>query len=102
MTANTQETAENAGLNLPKVLTLRRNTANSPLSLKEKPIKVKNLRDAKKLLSRILVAFQRGELEGREAKDLAYLLSVWVQIVKDADLEERIRLLEAKTGGKEI
>ena len=94
------ETKQIERLEVPKVLTLRRNTANSPRSLKEKPIRVKNLRDAKKLLARLLVAFQRQELDGREAKDLAYLLSVFVQIVKDADIEERVRLLEEKTEGR--
>jgi len=91
------ETKQIERLEVPKVLTLRRNTANSPRSLKEKPIRVKNLRDAKKLLARLLVAFQRQELDGRKAKDLAYLLSVYVSIVKDSDLEERLRILEERT-----
>ena len=91
------ETKQIERLEVPKVLTLRRNPDNSPRSLKEKPIKVKNLRDAKKLLARILVAFQRDELAVRQAKDLAYLLSVYVSIVKDSDLEERLRILEERT-----
>ncbi len=86
---------ENTALFPPKVLDLRKETANSPgISVMEKPVRVKNLKDAKKLLGRLLVAFQRGEIGGRDAKDLAYLLSVWVQIVKDVELEERLKNLE--------
>jgi len=86
---------ENRALFPPKVLDLRKETANSPsISVMEKPVRVKNLKDAKKLLGRLLVAFQRGEIGGRDAKDLAYLLSVWVQIVKDVELEERLKNLE--------
>ena len=84
------------GTNSPKFLKLRNLRRNSPLSLRENPIRVRNLRDAKKLLSRLLVSFQRGEVEGREAKDLAYLLSVFVQVVKDAELEKRIDRLEER------
>ena len=91
---------EKEGSNLPKVLNLRRDKKNSPLSLKEKPIRVKNLRDAKKLISRLLVAFQREEIDGRNAKDLAYLLTVFIQIVKDGELEERLTKLENNINNK--
>jgi hypothetical protein len=85
---------------VPKVLSLRRPARNTPISLREKPLRVRSLRDAKKLLARILVAFQRGEMGGRDAKDLAYLLSVWVQIAKDVELEERLVMLENHFGRK--
>ena len=91
---------EKEGSNLPKVLNLRRDKKNSPLSLKEKPIRVKNLKDAKKLISRLLVAFQREEIDGRNAKDLAYLLSVFIQICKDVELEDRLTKLENNIDNK--
>jgi predicted nucleotidyltransferase len=59
-------------------------------------MRVKNLKDAKRLMSRLLVAFQRGDTDNRDAKDLAYLLSVYVQIVKDSEIEERIAMLEER------
>ncbi len=92
-----QENTEKSARNLPQVLTLRRGTKKSPVPLKEEPIRVKNLKDAKKLLSRLLVSFQREEVDSRQAKDLAYLISVFIQAVKDAELEERIKVLEDKT-----
>jgi len=82
-----------------KVLSLRRGGKNPSLSLEEKPIRVRNLKDAKKLLGRLLVAFQRKEVDNRDAKDLAYLVSVYVQVLKDAELEQRIAKLEEKTNG---
>ena len=78
----------------PKVLKLRGDRKNTPPSLKEKPIRVRNLKDAKKLIGRLLVAFQREEIDGRNAKDLAYLLTVFIQIVKDVELDERLTKLE--------
>jgi hypothetical protein len=68
-------------------------------SLAERPIRIRTLRDARRLMGRIIVAFQRGEIGGRDAKDLAYLISVYVQVAKNADLEDRIINLENKVGG---
>lgn len=59
-----------------------------------KPVVVRDARSAKRLLGRLIVALQKREITGCEAKDLCYLLSVYVQIHRESDLEERIVKLE--------
>jgi hypothetical protein len=90
------ESGKNSIVYPAKLLALQGDRRNSPALLKERPIRVGNLKDAKKLLARLLVAFQRGEIDGRDAKDLAYLLSVFIQLAKDVELEERVKQLEHK------
>lgn len=67
---------------------------STPSALERKPIVVRDARSAKRLLGRLIVAMQKREVLGSEAKDLCYLLSVFVQIHRDSDLEERIVKLE--------
>lgn len=59
-----------------------------------KAIRVKNVKQAKRLLSRIITQFQRGEITDYEAKTLCYLLISLVSICKDIDFEERITKIE--------
>ena len=69
--------------------------ASLMLTPRPRPVKVRKLKDAKRLLSRLIVQLQAGTIAGQDAKDLCYLLSTFVQIVRDADLEQRIEKLEA-------
>lgn len=78
-----------------KVLPIKRNVKDVQ-SLKQKPVRVRSGKDAKKLLSRLLVAFQRGEVANDEARTIAHLLSVFIQIEKEIELLERIEKLEAR------
>ncbi len=87
---------EKQGANTPKVLSLRQGGRNSPLSLKERPVRVRSLKDAKKLLARLLVGFQRGEIQGEDARTLCHIISTYIQLVKDLDLEARIVELEER------
>ena len=59
-----------------------------------KPVKIRQLKDAKRLLSKLITEFQKGTINGRAAKDLTYLVISFVQIAKDIDLEDRIQALE--------
>ncbi len=68
------------------------------LPLPKKPIEVRNLRTAKRLLSRIITAFQRNEIEDSRAKTLAYLLVSYVSLTRDYEFEERISKLEQMKG----
>jgi len=67
---------------------------STPSALERKPIVVRDARSAKRLLGRLIVAMQKREILRSEAKDLCYLLSVFVQIHRESDLEERIVKLE--------
>lgn len=61
-------------------------------------VRVRTLKDAKRLLSRLITQLQAGTIEGKNAKDLTYVLSVFVQVVKDSDIEERLTKLEEANG----
>jgi len=63
-----------------------------------RPIRVNNVKQARKLLSRLIYGLQKGEISGRTAKDLCYLLSVFISIVRETETEERITELERKAG----
>ena len=61
--------------------------------VKAKPaIKITNLKSAKRLLGRLIYDLQRGTVSSQLAKDLTYLLNVYVNIFKV--YENELRLLE--------
>jgi hypothetical protein len=68
----------------------------NPQPLLDVNIKVNNLKSAKRLLGKLISRFISGEIENQDAKDLAYLVSVYVSVVKDAEIEQRIKSLEEK------
>lgn len=52
------------------------------------------MKDAQRLLSRLIHEFQKGTLDDRWAKTLCYLVTAYVSVAKDSELEERLRRLE--------
>ncbi|NLT52753.1 MAG: hypothetical protein GXX85_17755 [Ignavibacteria bacterium] len=58
------------------------------------PIKLTSVKHAKRLLSRMVYQMQTGEISGQFAKDLAYLLTVYIQLFNQAEMQERIEKLE--------
>ncbi|MEI7812622.1 MAG: hypothetical protein WCJ01_09370 [Ignavibacteria bacterium] len=48
---------------------------------------IKNIRDAKDVLSKLIRGFCRGEIEDTQAKTLCYLLTSFVNISKEAEIE---------------
>lgn len=61
-----------------------------------KPGRLTNLKDAKRLCSRLIRSFIKGEVSGNDAKTLSYLLSTYVTIAQGSDIEERLDELETK------
>ncbi len=57
-------------------------------------MRVRNIQDARRLLSRLILQLQTGAIEGRQAKDLTYILISYVQIARESDLEVRLEELE--------
>ena len=86
--------AKNKASEQPQQTELPAVMGSTPSALERKPIVVRDARSAKRLLGRLIVAMQKREILRSEAKDLCYLLSVFVQIHRDSDLEERIVKLE--------
>jgi len=56
--------------------------------------RIRTAKDAKKLYSRLISGFCKGEIAGDDAKTLAYLLSGFIQTCTAAEIEERIEALE--------
>lgn len=57
-------------------------------------IKVTNLKQAKRLLSRMIYDLQTGTIENQTAKDLTYLLVSYVNVFKQYEIEQRLDLIE--------
>lgn len=64
------------------------------------PVEVHTVKDAKRLLSRLITQLQEGEIENRTAKDLAYLLQIYVNTIREHELEERLTAIEHKLQGE--
>jgi hypothetical protein len=58
--------------------------------------KIRDISDAKNLLSKIISEFMKGNLQNQEAKTLCYLLINYVSICKDSDLEARLHEIESQ------
>lgn len=50
-------------------------------------VAVNNVRSARRLLSRVISQYQKGEIDETYAKTIAYLLQVYVSLFKDAETE---------------
>lgn len=61
-------------------------------------IRIGDVRSAKRLLSRVLMLLQRGEIEESLAKTITYVASNFVTIMRDSDLEDRMSKLEEMIG----
>jgi hypothetical protein len=69
-----------------------------PKKLKEgyTPVKVTNLKNAKRLLSKLIYELQAGKISNQDAKDLTYLLVSFVNVFKQYETEQRISELERR------
>ena len=59
-------------------------------------IKVNNVKQAKRLLSKLIYGLQTGEIDSRKAKDITYLLSVMITVIKETEFDERLKELEKR------
>jgi hypothetical protein len=59
-------------------------------------INVTNIKQAKRLLTRIIRGYQENRYTDKKVKTLAYLLQVMVQIVKEFEFNERLSKLEER------
>jgi hypothetical protein len=55
---------------------------------------IRNVKDAKKMLSKLIHAFQLGTLTSEPAKTLCYLIISYVSIIRDHEIEQRLAALE--------
>ena len=47
-------------------------------------------------MHKLIYGLQTGEIDSRKAKDLTYLLSVFITVVKETEFDERLKELEKK------
>jgi hypothetical protein len=73
--------------------------STTPLFGGLKPVTVNDAKSARRLFSRLISGFQKGEIEGQAAKTLSYLLVSFLQACSDAEIERRMDALEKKKGG---
>jgi len=59
-------------------------------------ISVTNLKNAKRFMSKLISNFVSGRIINQDAKDLSYLVTVFIMACREADIEERIKKLEEK------
>lgn len=79
-----------------KVVSLDKvNEGYSPII--EKPVRIRAVKDAKRLLSKLIYEFQIGRLSSQPAKDLTYMLINYVNICTQVEFEERLQKLESET-----
>lgn len=62
--------------------------------LLSKPIRIRKVKDAKRLLAKLIYGLQTGEINSQHAKDITYLLTSYVNIATVTDFEERLKKLE--------
>ena len=62
---------------------------------------VRTAKAARKYLARLLVAFQRGEIDSVNAKTSVYILSEYLRATETSSFEEKINLIEQKLKKKE-
>ncbi len=57
-------------------------------------VRIRDIRSCKRLLGRLIVQLQKGEIGETTAKTLCFLLTSYAQIASASDFEERLAKLE--------
>lgn len=57
-------------------------------------VRLKTIGDVSVFLAKVINQFNRDEIEAAKASKLGYLCNIMVGLLKDSELEERVRLLE--------
>jgi hypothetical protein len=92
----TSKKGRNSKTNRLQVLNLKGNSESHP-SLLGKPIRISKVRDARRLLGKLILEFQKGNIANQDAKDLCYLVTSYVNVAVQSDFEERLQQLEDNT-----
>jgi hypothetical protein len=57
-------------------------------------IRLRNIRDARRFLSKVILKFNQRGIKDSDAKTICYLLNCYVNITRDSDFENRLISLE--------
>ncbi len=62
--------------------------------------RILTIEKARRLFSHLIQDYRDGVIEERKARTLAYLLSTYISICRDTELERRIEALETMVASK--
>jgi hypothetical protein len=65
-----------------------------------RPIRVRTVRDARRLLARIMKQLQLEEISESRAKTISYVANSYAKLYEVSELEERVTELEKLTANK--
>lgn len=60
---------------------------------------IRSIADARRALSTLISDFRAGTIAAPDARTMCYLLSTYVAVSKDTELEDRVSALEQAAGG---
>lgn len=60
---------------------------------------IRTIADARRALGKLITDFKAGSVSAPDARTMCYLLSTFVAVSKDTELEDRVRALETAAGG---
>jgi hypothetical protein len=60
-----------------------------------RPMRIKNLHDCSRLLGRVLMQLQKGEVSDNKAKTISYCANSYAKVFELSDLETRLNKIEA-------
>jgi hypothetical protein len=72
----------------------RKNKKSKPIPLIPGKIRLTNIRGARRILSKLIAGFINNEIWDTNARTLTYLLSSYVAMTRDSDIESRLTELE--------
>lgn len=70
------------------------------LSLFNRDVKYLKVKDVKRAYSKLIQDYCKGLITNEDAKTVTYIFSGYLQLIKDVEFEERLKLLEEKTPDK--
>ena len=67
------------------------------LKLFNRDVKYLKVKDVKRAYSKLIQDYCKGLVTNEDAKTVTYIFSGYLQLIRDVEFEERLKLLEEKT-----
>lgn len=81
----------------PKVVENKEVMFNTPMAeIFPREIKYLKLKDIKRAHSKLIMEFLKGNVKSDEAKTLTYLFTAYIQVINQAETEQRLEAIERK------
>jgi hypothetical protein len=78
--------------------------AQTPTGLKifNRDIRYLKVKDIKRAYSKLIQDYCKGLVPNEDAKTITYMFSGYLQLVRDTEFEERLKLIEEKVGNEQL